>query len=90
MPRINRVIDLLEKGQPVYYTGTGELSYENGKRMASTWADFLMTDFEHGAFDIIGLTAFMRGLLDGGPTPDGYRTPTVISTLPSLSKCRRG
>jgi 4-hydroxy-2-oxoheptanedioate aldolase len=30
----------------------------------------------------------MRGLVDGGPTPDGYRTPAVITTLPS--NCRTG
>jgi 4-hydroxy-2-oxoheptanedioate aldolase len=28
----------------------------------------------------------MRGLVDGGPTADGYRTPTVIATLPA--NCR--
>jgi len=84
--RINRVIDLFEAGEPAYYTGTGELTYENGLKQASTWADFMITDFEHHAFDILGLTAFMKGLVDGGPTKSGHRTPTVISTLPS--NCR--
>jgi 4-hydroxy-2-oxoheptanedioate aldolase len=83
---INRVIDLFEAGEPAYYTGTGELTYENGIKQASTWADFMITDFEHHAFDILGLTAFMKGLVDGGPTKSGHRTPTVISTLPS--NCR--
>ncbi len=86
MPRINRVIELLEQGQPVYYTGAGELTYENGKKQAGTWADFLVTDFEHGPFDVVGLTAFMQGLVDGGPTRSGHRTPTIISTLPSNCK----
>ena len=84
--RINRVIELIEAGEPVYYTGTGELTYENGLKQVSTWADFLITDFEHYAFDVAGLTAFMKGLVDGGPTKAGHRTPTVISTLPS--NCR--
>lgn len=88
MARINRVIELLEQGQPVYYTGTGELTYENGKKQAGTWADFLITDFEHHAFDVVGLTAFMRGLVDGGPTRSGHRIPTVISTLPSNARTR--
>jgi 4-hydroxy-2-oxoheptanedioate aldolase len=83
---INRVIDLFEAGEPAYYTGTGDLTYENGLKQASTWADFMITDFEHHAFDIIGLTAFMKGLVDGGPTKSGHRTPAVISTLPS--NCR--
>ena len=81
--RINRVIELIEAGEPVYYTGTGDLTYENGLKQASTWADFLITDFEHHAFDVAGLTAFMKGLVDGGPTKAGHRTPAVISTLPS-------
>lgn len=84
--RINRAIDLLERGEVLYYTNPGELSEENGRQQAATWADFLLVDFEHEAFDIVGLMAFMRGLVAGGPTADGHRTPTVIATLPS--NCR--
>lgn len=86
MSRVNRAIELLAAGEVIYYTGAGELTYENGLEQASTWADFLMVDFEHHAFDVVGLTAFMRGLVDGGPLPSGHRTPTVIATLPS--NCR--
>ncbi|MBM3957502.1 MAG: hypothetical protein FJ313_05570 [Gemmatimonadetes bacterium] len=88
MPRINRAIELLEQGQPVYQAGAGELTYENGRRMAGTWADVLMVEFEHHPFDVVGLAAFMRGLLDGGPTRSGHRTPAVIATLPSNAKTR--
>ncbi len=84
--RINRCIELLESGENVYYTGTGPLTYENGKKQAKTWADFLITDFEHYPFDTHGLHEFMRGLVDGGPTNSGHRTPAVLSTLPS--NCR--
>jgi len=88
MARINRTIELLGQGQPVYYTGTGELTYENGREQAGTWSDFLMVDFEHHAFDIKGLAEFMRGLVDGGPTRSGHRTPAILSTLPSNCKSR--
>ena len=55
MPRINRAIELLEAGQPVYYSGVrGGLNYENGTAHRDTWADYLMVDFEHGAFDPVG------------------------------------
>ena len=30
MARVNRAIELLEQGQPIYYSGAGELSYEGG------------------------------------------------------------
>ncbi len=83
MPRVNRAIELLEQGQPIYYTGAGELSYENGVEMAQTWADYLMVEMEHFGFNMPGLSAFMRGLIAGGPTRSGHRTPTVIATLPT-------
>ena len=83
--RINRAIELLEQGQPIYYTGghTGaDLSYEAGKRMANTWADYINIGMEHGAFDMAGLDRFMQGLVDGGPTASGHRTPAVIVEVP--------
>jgi 4-hydroxy-2-oxoheptanedioate aldolase len=86
MARINRCIELLEAGENLYYTGAGELSYENGKKRVGTWADFLLADFEHNPFDIVGLRHFMRGLADGGPTNSGHRTPTVLATLPSNAR----
>ena len=45
-----------------------------------------MVDYEHSPFDVVGLRAFMQGLVDGGPTNSGHRTPTVFATLPS--NCR--
>ncbi|MCC9078443.1 aldolase/citrate lyase family protein [Litorilinea aerophila] len=81
--RINRVIELLEQGQPVYYTGVPEVSYEAGLAAVQTWADYLNVELEHGAFDMGALDAFMRGLVDGGPTRSGHRTPAVIVTLPT-------
>ena len=50
MGRINKVIELLEQGQPVFSTGAPELTYEAGKAMAGTWADLIMVEFEHHAF----------------------------------------
>ena len=84
MPRINRAIELLEAGQPIYYTGVrGGLTYENGTAHRDTWADYLMVEFEHGAFNPVGLGEFMRGLAGAGETRSGHRTPTVICTLPT-------
>jgi 4-hydroxy-2-oxoheptanedioate aldolase len=83
--RVNRCIELLEAGQPIYYVGahTGHvLTYEQGKHDAATWADYINVGMEHGAFDMAGLEAYMRGLVDGGPTTSGHRTPTVIVEVP--------
>ena len=81
--RINRAIELLEDGQPIYYTG-GEGGYEQGVRLAGTPYDYIDYEMEHGALDFSALSAFMQGLADGGPTRSGHRTPPVIATLPVL------
>lgn len=81
--RINKAIELLEQGQPIYYTG-GHGGYEEGKKAAQTWADYINYEMEHGALDFTALRAFMQGLVDGGPTKSGHRTPAVIVTLPVL------
>lgn len=83
--RINKAIELLEQDQPVYYVGshTGEeMSYQAGKRLAKTFADYINVGMEHGSFDMAGLDQFMRGLVDGGPTNSGHRTPAVIVEVP--------
>lgn len=83
--RINRAIELLEADQALYYDGphTGHvLTYEQGKEDAKTWADYINVGMEHGAFDMTGLEAYMRGLVDGGPTNSGHRAPTVIVEAP--------
>ena len=83
--RINRAIELLEQDQPIYYVGghTGHvLTYEQGKQDAHTWADYINVGMEHGAFDLGGLAEYMRGLVDGGPTRSGHRTPTVVVEAP--------
>ena len=83
--RINRAIELLEADQALYYDGphTGHvLTSEQGKKDARTWADYINVGMEHGAFDMTGLENYMRGLVDGGPTNSGHRTPTVIVEAP--------
>lgn len=82
MPRVNRCVELFEQGQPVYYGGPSERSYEGGRADAGTWADYIVYDIEHHAFDMNQLSAYMKGLIDGGPTRSGHRTPAVIVTLP--------
>lgn len=83
MARVNRAIELLERGQPIFYTGVTELGFDSGRRHASTWADYLCIDLEHLPFDMAGLSAFMDGLIAAGPSVSGQRTPAVIVTMPT-------
>jgi 4-hydroxy-2-oxoheptanedioate aldolase len=83
--RINRALELLASGQPIYYTGshsgtTG--TFEQGVKDAQTYADYISYDMEHAPFDVKGLSEYMRGLVKGGPTKSGHRTPTVIVNVP--------
>src|SRR5215471_14096425 len=90
--RINRAVELLADGQPIYYTGShtgapggaGDAagSFEQGKKDAQTYADYISYDMEHTAYDIVGLTAYMKGLVAGGPTKSGHRTPAVVVNCP--------
>lgn len=82
MARVNRAIELLLERQPVYCTAVHDPSYERGLECARTWADYLTLDVEHHPFAPAALHAFMRGLVDGGPTRSGHRSPAVIATLP--------
>ena len=83
--RINRAIELLAQGQPIYYTGSHSGtagSYEQGMKDAQTYADYISYDMEHAPYDIKGLADYMRGLVAGGPTKSGHRTPAVIVNVP--------
>src|SRR6478609_4753215 len=88
---INRIIDMWLQNKPVFYAqieaggfgdGKGETAYDMGKRMSATKADYITWEMEHGALDFHELREFMRGLVDGGTTRTGHRTPAVIATLP--------
>jgi 4-hydroxy-2-oxoheptanedioate aldolase len=83
--RINRAVELLEQGQPIYYTGSHEGTdgnFEQGVKDAQTYADYISYDMEHAPFDVKGLSDYMKGLAKGGPTKSGHRTPAVIVNVP--------
>lgn len=80
--RVNRVIDMWLKGQPVYYSQISGGGYEEGKKMAATKADYITYEMEHGPLDFKELREFMRGLVEAGPTRTGHKTPAVVVTLP--------
>src|ERR1700751_1553118 len=78
--RINRCIELLEQDIAIYYDGPHSghvLTQAQGRIDAGTWADYMNVGMEHGSFDMAGLAEYMRGLVDGGPTRSGHRTPAL-------------
>jgi 4-hydroxy-2-oxoheptanedioate aldolase len=80
--RLNKAIELWEDNQPIYYgisgMGPGVDPYTQGVRMARTYLDAINVEMEHGTLNFMQLREFMRGLVDGGPTPSGHRTPAVF------------
>ncbi len=83
--RVNRAIETLKRNRAIYYTGahTGHvLTHAQGIADARTWADYINVGMEHGSFDMAGLAEYLRGLIEGGPTRSGHRTPTVIVEAP--------
>jgi 4-hydroxy-2-oxoheptanedioate aldolase len=56
--------------------------FEQGKKDAQTYADYISYDMEHAPFDVKGLADYMRGLVAGGPTKSGHQTPAVIVNVP--------
>lgn len=83
--RINRAIELLAQDQAIYYVGahTGHvLTRAQGRADAGTWADYINIGMEHGSFDMAGLAEYVAGLVEGGPTRSGHRTPAVIVEAP--------
>src|SRR5215467_1239013 len=83
--RINRAVELLAQGQAIYYDGPHSghvLTRGQGREDTGTWADYMNVGMEHGSFDMSGLAEYMRGMVDGGPTRSGHRTPTVIVEAP--------
>ena len=84
--RINKAIDLLSQNQPIYYftegRGGSQGGFKEGLRLAKTWADLIIYEMEFGAYDVTELREFMAGLVQGGPTASGHRTPAVQVVLP--------
>src|SRR6195952_4073037 len=83
--RINRAVELLEQDQAIYYDGPHSghvLTHAQGRIDAATWADYMNVGMEHGAFDMVGLAEYLRGMVDAGPARSGHRTPTVIVEAP--------
>lgn len=62
--RMNRTIETLEAGHPVFGLFTENLSLANARALAGTQLDFLFIDMEHSPFDMETLRIFLLGMQD--------------------------
>src|SRR4029453_18471696 len=82
--RINKMLELLAAGQPVYDVGVTGGGDEEGKKLAQTTNDMILYEMDQGPLNPQRRREFMQGIVDGGPTKSGHKTPTVLVTLPFL------
>jgi 4-hydroxy-2-oxoheptanedioate aldolase len=62
--RINRSIETLESGQPVFGLFTGNFSLANARALSRSGLDYILIDMEHAPFNIETLNAFLLGMTD--------------------------
>jgi 4-hydroxy-2-oxoheptanedioate aldolase len=60
--RMNRTIETLEAGHPVFGLFTANLSPQNARALATSQLDFLFIDMEHSPFDMETLKTFLLGM----------------------------
>ncbi|MCG8415110.1 MAG: aldolase/citrate lyase family protein [Pseudomonadales bacterium] len=60
--RLNKLIELLENGQPAFGVLSFDYSLNNARSMATSGLDFLFIDMEHAPFDIERLRTFLLGM----------------------------
>ncbi len=61
---LNRSIETLSKGEPVFGLFTGNFSLANARALARSNLDYILIDMEHTAFDMETLQEFLLGMTD--------------------------
>ncbi|MFU8817537.1 MAG: hypothetical protein ACNA7W_19500, partial [Pseudomonadales bacterium] len=62
--RLNRTIETLEAGEPVFGIFTGNFSLASARGLARSELDFIFIDMEHSAFNMETLQTFLIGMTD--------------------------
>ena len=62
--RMNRVIELMEKGQPAFGIFSQNLSPRTAASVSSSSLDFVIIDLEHSPFDLSRLETYLLGMTD--------------------------
>jgi 4-hydroxy-2-oxoheptanedioate aldolase len=62
--RLNRTIETLESGKPVFGLATGNFSLVNARALATSDLDFVIIDMEHSPLNIETLQRFVLGMIN--------------------------
>lgn len=62
--RLNRTIETLEAGHPVFGLATGNFSLVNARSLAVSELDFIIIDMEHSPLDVETLQTFILGMVN--------------------------
>jgi len=62
--RLNRTIELLESGRPVFGVLSFDYSLVSARTLASSDLDFVIIDMEHAPYDVERLQTFLLGMTD--------------------------
>ncbi len=62
--RLNRTIETLEAGKPVFGLATGDFSLLNARSLATSPLDFVIIDMEHNPLDFETLQRFVLGMIN--------------------------
>jgi 4-hydroxy-2-oxoheptanedioate aldolase len=65
-PRLNRMIETLDNGSPVFGTFARFRDADGGAYYGGTELDFVLFDMEHGPTDVNQLRTFLLGMIDRG------------------------
>ena len=62
--RLNRTIETLEAGHPVFGLATGTFSLTNARSLATSDLDFIIIEMEHNPYSVETLRTFILGMVD--------------------------
>ena len=85
MASVNRCIELLKQGKPVFVQHDSvppPLTFVSGRSLAGASVDLLIIEFEHAPFDVAGLSQFMQGMKSAQSDGNADSPPSIVVSMP--------
>jgi len=80
--RVNKIIRLLEEGDPAFGVFAGPKTAEQGASVVQTGADFVFYSLERGPFDLATVQVYQQAMRRAGGEEIGRELPVVLSIPP--------